>query len=406
MHPLKYYFYSFQMLSFSAILLALIAFKTGFIATFLYYFLWQSTFVFLMIGIALSVYFNKSKLFVLLLFPLFFNLCLAFPTTLFDKLSVSAFWHIAPLCTALGYLVIYALQERGLFSAFGLLRSGIGLLFIVVGYFALKNFSPAMQKALDSSIFHNSISGFTKSGDFIFIIAIISLLFILIISLLFEAKSQKAPFWMLCSQLIPFLFLQDKNSFILFTLITSLIAIAALVHDAYRMAYIDTLTGVPSRRALEEAFLRLGSTYTIAMVDIDFFKKFNDKFGHDIGDDVLKLIATELSFVKNGGKVYRYGGEEFTILFAGKKAESCILALEERREAIFRRGFAIRDKERPEKAPKKEKTQEVKVKKEKLSVSIGMASSKKGQTPQDIIKIADSALYKAKESGRNCLISL
>ncbi|MDD4506541.1 MAG: GGDEF domain-containing protein, partial [Sulfurospirillaceae bacterium] len=100
MHPLKYYFYSFQMLSFSAILLALIAFKTGFIATFLYYFLWQSTFVFLMIGIALSVYFNKSKLFVLLLFPLFFNLCLAFPTTLFDKLSVSAFWHIAPLCTA------------------------------------------------------------------------------------------------------------------------------------------------------------------------------------------------------------------------------------------------------------------------------------------------------------------
>jgi len=152
--------------------------------------------------------------------------------------------------------------------------------------------------------------------------------------------------------------------------------------------------------------LRLGSTYTVAMVDIDFFKKFNDKFGHDIGDDVLKLIATELSLIKNGGKVYRYGGEEFTILFVGKKNESCILALEERREAIFRRGFVIRDKERPDKAPKKEHSKEVKIKKEKLSVSIGMATSKKGQTPQDIIKIADTALYKAKESGRNCLISL
>lgn len=406
MHPLKHYFYSFQMLSFSAILLALIAFKAGFIATFLYYFLWQSTFVFLLIGIALSIYFNKSKLFVLLLFPLFFNLALAFPTTLFDKLSVSAFWHIAPLCTALGYLVIYALQERGLFSSFGLLRSGIGLLFILVGYFALKNFSPAMQKALDSSILHTSITGFSKSGDFIFIIAFIALFFIFLVSLLFKIQSQKAPFWMLCSQLVPFLFLQDKNSFILFSLITSLIAIAALVHDAYRMAYIDTLTGVPSRRALEEAFLRLGSTYTIAMVDIDFFKKFNDKFGHDIGDDVLKLIATELSLIKNGGKVYRYGGEEFTILFPGKKGESCILALEERREAIFRRGFVIRDEKRPEKAPKKEQPKEVKVKKEKLSVSIGVATSKKGQTPQDMIKIADNALYKAKESGRNCLISL
>lgn len=406
MHLLKHYFYSFQMLSLSAILLALIAFKMGFIATFLYYFLWQTTFVFLLIGLCLSVYFNKSKLFVLLLFPLFFNLALAFPTTLFDKLSVNAFWHIAPLCTALGYLVIYALQERGLFSAFGLLRSGIGLAFIIMGYVALKNFSPAMQKALDSSIFHNSITGLTKSGDFIFIIAMIALLFIFFISLLFEVKSQKAPFWMLFSQLIPFLFLQDKNSFILFSLITALIAIFALIQDAYRMAYIDTLTGVPSRRALEEAFLRLGSTYTIAMVDIDFFKKFNDKFGHDIGDDVLKLIATELSLIKNGGKVYRYGGEEFTILFAGKKGESCILALEERREAIFRRGFVIRDKERPEKAPKKGLTREAKIKKEKLSVSIGMATSKKGQTPQDIIKIADTALYKAKESGRNCLISL
>lgn len=406
MHPIKHYFYSFQMLSFSAILLALIAFKTGFIAIFLYYFLWQSTFVFLLIGIALSIYFNKSKLFVLLLFPLFFNLALAFPTTLFDKLSVSAFWHIAPLCTALGYLVIYALQERGLFSSFGLLRSGIGLLFILVGYFSLKNFSPAIQKALDSSILHSSITGFSKSGDFIFIIAFIALFFIFLVSLLFQIQSQKAPFWMLCSQLIPFLFLQDKNSFILFSLITSLIAIAALVHDAYRMAYIDTLTGVPSRRALEEAFLRLGSTYTIAMVDIDFFKKFNDKFGHDIGDDVLKLIATELSLIKNGGKVYRYGGEEFTILFPGKKGESCVLALEERREAIFRRGFALRDKERPEKAPKKGHAKEVKVKKEKLSVSIGVSTSKKGQTPQDMIKIADDALYKAKESGRNCLISL
>ena len=406
MHPIKHYFYSFQMLSFSAILLAFIAFKIGFIATFLYYFLWQSTFVFLLIAISLSIYFNKSKIFVLLLFPLFFNLCLAFPTTLFDKLSVNAFWHIAPLCTALGYLVIYALQERGLFSSFGLIRSGIGLLFIIVCYVALKNFSPAMQTALDSSIFHNSISGLTKSGDFIFIISMIAIVFIFFISSLFEVNSQKAPFWMLFSQLIPFLFLQDQNSFILFSLMTSLIAIAALVQDAYKMAYIDTLTAIPSRRALEEALLRLGTTYTVAMVDIDFFKKFNDKFGHDIGDDVLKLIALELSLVKNGGKLYRYGGEEFAILFPGKKGESCILALEERREAIFRRGFVIRDKERPAKVPKKGLAKEVKVKKEKLSVSIGVATSKKGQTPQDVIKIADNALYKAKESGRNCLISL
>ena len=396
---------TFHALCLGLIFSALLIVRLNLIPSYAYYFIWQSTFVFLLIAIVLSIYFNKSKLFVLLLFPLFFALCLAFPNTLFTKLSVSAFWHIAPVITALGYLLIYALQERGLFSSFGALRTGIGLVVLILGYVGLKYFSPSVQQALDTPILHASLHGIAKASDFIVIVTLISLLFIFLISMLFETQSQKAPFWMLFSQMIPLLFLQESNSFVLFCLIASWIAISALVHDAYRMAYIDTLTGVPSRRALEERFLRLGSHYTIAMVDIDFFKKFNDKFGHDIGDDVLKLVAKELSHVKNGGKAYRYGGEEFTILFSGKKKEDCIMALEEIREHIFRRGFVIRDKNRPEKAPK-EIQKATSVKKERLSVSIGVAVSAKGKTPQEIIKIADDALYKAKESGRNCLICL
>lgn len=396
---------TFHALCLGMIVSALLIIKLSLIPTYAYYFIWQSTFVFLLIAIVLSIYFNKSKLFVLLLFPLFFSLCLAFPNTLFTKLSVSAFWHITPVITALGYLLIYALQERGLFSSFGALRTSIGLIILGIGYAGLKYFSPALQQALDTPILHVSLQGLAKASDFIVIITIVSLLFVFLISMLFEIQSQKAPFWMLFSQMIPLLFLQESNHFILFCLVASWIAIAALVHDAYRMAYIDTLTGVPSRRALEERFLRLGSNYIIAMVDIDFFKKFNDKFGHDIGDDVLKLVAKELSHVKNGGKAYRYGGEEFTILFSGKKKEDCIMALEEIREHIFRRGFVIRDKNRPEKAPK-EIQQSTAVKKERLSVSIGVAMSGKGKTPQEIIKLADDALYKAKESGRNCLICL
>lgn len=396
---------TFHALCLGLIFSALLVIKLNLLPTYAYYFIWQSTFVFLLIAIVLSVYFNKSKLFVLLLFPLFFALCLAFPNTLFTKLSVSAFWHIAPVITALGYLLIYALQERGLFSSFGAFRTSIGLIILGIGYAGLKYFSPTLQQALDTPILHASLHGLAKASDFIVIITIVSLLFIFLISMLFETQSQKAPFWMLLAQMVPLLFLQESNHFILFCLVASWIAIAALVHDAYRMAYIDTLTGVPSRRALEERFLRLGSNYIIAMVDIDFFKKFNDKFGHDIGDDVLKLVAKELSHVKNGGKAYRYGGEEFTILFSGKKKEDCIMALEEIREHIFRRGFVIRDKNRPEKAPK-EIQQSTSVKKERLSVSIGVSVSAKGKTPQEIIKLADDALYKAKESGRNCLICL
>jgi len=405
MPRLKETLFTFYALCLGMILLALLMVKLSVIPNYAYYFIWQSTFVFLLISILLSVYFNKSKLFVLLLFPLFFTLCLAFPNTLFTKLSVSAFWHIAPLITALGYLLIYALQERGLFSSFGALRTSIGLGVLLIGYLGLKYYTPALQQALDTPILHVSLQGIAKASDFSLIIALISLLFIFLISLLFEIQSQKAPFWMLTAQMIPLLFLQESNQYVLFCLVASLIAIAALAHDAYRMAYIDTLTAIPARRALEERFLRLGSNYIIAMVDIDFFKKFNDKFGHDIGDDVLKLVAKELSYVKNGGKAYRYGGEEFTILFNGKKKEECIMALEEIRENIFRRGFVIRDKNRPEKTPK-EIQKATSVKKERLSVSIGVAISAKGKTPQEIIKRADDALYKAKESGRNCLICL
>lgn len=396
---------TFHALCLGLILLALITVLFRLIPTYAYYFVWQSTFVSFMIAILLSIYFNKSKLFVLLLFPLFFTLCLAFPTSLFTKLSVPAFWHIAPLITALGYLLVYSLQERGLFSSFGILRTTLGLIILSIGYAGLKYFSPIIQKALDTPILHVSLQGISKASDFILIITVIALGFIFLISMLFEAQSQKAPFWMLLAQMIPLLFLQESNDVILFSLVASIIAISALVHDAYRMAYADTLTGIPSRRALEERFLRLGSNYIIAMVDIDFFKKFNDKFGHDIGDDVLKLVAKELSHVKNGGRAYRYGGEEFTILFSGKKKEDCVMALEELREQIFRRGFVIRDKNRPEKAPK-EMQQSNAVKKERLSVSIGMAMSAKGKTPQEVIKLADDALYKAKESGRNCLICL
>ncbi len=404
MQRLHEFLYTFHALCLGAIALGLLIFSTGLIPNYAYYFVLQSTFVFLIIALGLSVYFNKSKLFVLLLFPLFFNLSLAFPSTLFTKLSSTAFWYITPLTLCLGYLFLYTLQERGLFSSFGLLRSSIGLAILTGSFFLLKNFSPQVQKALESDLLHVSLKALFKAPDFVVIISLIALVFIFFVSLLFEVNTQKAPFWMLLAQLIPTLWLQDKNSFILFSLIASLIAIAALIHDAYRMAYIDTLTGVPGRRALEESFLRLGSRYTIAMVDIDHFKKFNDRFGHDVGDEVLKLVATILATVKNRGKVYRYGGEEFTILFHSNKQQECVLALEEIREKIFARGFAIRDKNRPPKAPKKGE-KETAIKKERLSVSIGVATSRKNKTPHEIVKLADEALYKAKESGRNCLIS-
>jgi predicted signal transduction protein with EAL and GGDEF domain len=95
------------------------------------------------------------------------------------------------------------------------------------------------------------------------------------------------------------------------------IMLVSLLQESHRLAFRDELTGLPSRRALEERLHGLGPAHAIAMVDVDHFKKFNDTHGHDIGDQVLKLVAARLAEIEGGGTAYRYGGEEFCLLFDG-----------------------------------------------------------------------------------------
>src|SRR2546425_12372063 len=86
--------------------------------------------------------------------------------------------------------------------------------------------------------------------------------------------------------------------------------VVSLIETSHHMAYNDPLTGLPGRRALDEALGRLGGQYAIAMVDIDHFKRFNDEHGHDVGDQLLRKIGVALEMVGGGGRAYRYGGEE------------------------------------------------------------------------------------------------
>lgn len=186
--------------------------------------------------------------------------------------------------------------------------------------------------------------------------------------------------------------------------VSGLMLAAVVIQASHNMAYLDELTGLPSRRALKEEMLKLGSKYTIAMLDIDHFKKFNDTHGHDVGDDVLKLVAVCIKGVGGGGKAFRYGGEEFTILFPGKTTAEAIPHLEELREYIANRGFIKRSKSRPKKKPAEIVTKTSAYKKLYLTVSIGAAEkSEKYKIAEEVIVAADKALYRAKSKGRNCV---
>ncbi len=120
----------------------------------------------------------------------------------------------------------------------------------------------------------------------------------------------------------------------------------AVVETSYLLAYHDELTTLPSRRAFNEALLRLVPPYSIAMVDIDHFKRCNDTYGHDTGDQVLRMVASRLARVSGGGQAYRCGGEEFAILFPGKTTFEVLDHLEDLRAAIAASTLHLRGPDR------------------------------------------------------------
>lgn len=175
----------------------------------------------------------------------------------------------------------------------------------------------------------------------------------------------------------------------------------AVLYGAFRMAFIDALTGLPNRRALDERLARSAGKISIAMVDVDHFKRFNDRYGHESGDRVLKVVSQQLRRCR-GGSAYRYGGEEFAIVFEGRQVGGASEALEALRSAIevsrVRLG-RVASVKRAQAVRKGEHEGEVGV-----TVSIGLAERDPGhRTASAVVDAADKALYRSKQRGRNRL---
>ena len=195
----------------------------------------------------------------------------------------------------------------------------------------------------------------------------------------------------------------------------------AVLQDSHRMAFQDELTGLPSRRALQEKLVALGPSYTIAMVDVDHFKKFNDTHGHDIGDQVLKLVGARLAEIDGGGKAFRYGGEEFAVLFPDVTVEEALPYLETLRQSIELYKMSVRTEQQRRSEARRTNDRRTKAQSaftfdqpaapplrsnrpEQLSVTVSIGAAQRTElldTPELVIRAADEALYRAKGSGRN-----
>jgi diguanylate cyclase (GGDEF)-like protein len=194
----------------------------------------------------------------------------------------------------------------------------------------------------------------------------------------------------------------------------------SMVETSYLLAYHDELTTLPSRRAFHEALLRLQAPYSIAMVDIDHFKRCNDTYGHDTGDQVLRMVAGRLARVTGGGEAYRCGGEEFAIVFPGKTTKDVLEPLEQLRASIEASSFRLRgnnkDRRQEARGPDRRNSrgraqagrairqlaQAAAADELSVTASIGVASSgSERSSADDVVRAADKALYRAKAAGRN-----
>jgi diguanylate cyclase len=161
-----------------------------------------------------------------------------------------------------------------------------------------------------------------------------------------------------------------------------------------REALIDALTGIHNRKAFDrkakdlyDAFQKEGESFSVIMVDIDFFKSFNDKYGHQTGDEVLRIVGSMLHDTLKGRDFpARYGGEEFVVLLPTTPVKNASIVAEQIRKTIS--------------------AQKLKVVKTgeslgNITVSLGVSEINSGDTMDSVIERADKALYLAKDAGRN-----
>lgn len=183
--------------------------------------------------------------------------------------------------------------------------------------------------------------------------------------------------------------------------------------EAERLSLIDSLTGLPNRRALfgdpeanppligrlEEVFShseRNNEPFTVAMLDLDHFKQYNDEFGHPAGDIALRELALVIRrVIRHSDSAFRYGGEEFAIILPDTDREHARILIERLRQEVERMPF---------KGSKGITDPKAQLLEDSITISAGLADygvESDINGPKALIKRADDLLYKAKQEGRN-----
>jgi diguanylate cyclase (GGDEF)-like protein len=359
---------------------------------------------------ALCIHYNRARLFIatLSIFIVYYLIQTQLQTALTEQDTLLVYSFISVLHPACMLLLLF-LPERGLANRYGLSLLAVVLLVVLSAVFLLHYYPGPLISISNKWLMVRPYTGLILSlpATSCYVVVILAGLYAL------TRYNDDFAVMLISIALFSFITLTKLNlaniSVVMFSAISVSLIIGKL-GTSYDMAYRDELTGLLGRRALNDRLKALARRYVIAMMDIDHFKKFNDTHGHDIGDEVLKMVAKQIGAVRGGGRAYRYGGEEFCVVFAGKDMKYCQPFLEQLRQNVQDYRMTVRDEvQRPNSKDKARQRRGRRAKSRKetsvsVTISIGMAEpGDKHKTSEQVLKAADTALYKAKHKGRNCL---
>ncbi len=363
------------------------------------------SYIVLGIGFLLGWRFHRSRLaFIILLLMLADRILYYYGPGGVVESGGQVVFHLVATLLPINIALFYFVKERGILNFQGLFR----FLFIVmqplvVSYFLSEK--PQIFRYLNQPLVNYPLlDSFNVPQPVLFVYGGTALFF-MIWALISQKPIIRGFFWALIAIGAGLDAAKYGAGTTIYFSVAGLIIILAVIETAYAMAYHDELTGLPARRSLQTTMQGLGRRYTIAMLDIDFFKKFNDRFGHDVGDQVLCMVASHIRHVGGGGKSFRYGGEEFTVIFPGKNKDEALPHLEKLRQTIADARFGLRGKKR---AKKKTASKKARKNNNSVSVTISIGAAESGRhltKPEEVIKASDQALYRAKKKGRNCVVT-
>lgn len=357
------------------------------------------------LGLFVSVHFHRGRPFMaLLLLILFYWASHRFLVGKSLELSLNEIYQALVLLIPVNFLLITVMRERGIFSSAGKARL---IFFAIQGFVAFwffrYNFIPSLpviaaDLGLPAFMVPDQVpQPAMLAGCIVFIV-------VAALAVYRQASSDSSLLGALIAFFIASNWVTTPDVLTAFSAAGASILTLGVLRDTYNMAFKDEMTNLPSRRSLNDSLSGLGRKYTIAMIDVDHFKRFNDTYGHATGDQVLKMVASKMMSVGCGGKAYRYGGEEFTIIFPGRNAADVIPELERIRETIAECQLAIRSAERPKNDKDGKSRRGTKTERPTVSVTVSIGVAERGEdalTPKDVLNAADRALYRAKNRGRN-----